>query len=54
MLAMVGDLKKRIDWLRRELRRHDYLYYIQNQPEIGDQQYDELFAELKALEAQHP
>lgn len=51
---MVGDLKKRIDWLRREIRRHDYLYYIQNQPEIGDQQYDALFAELQALEAEHP
>ncbi len=51
---MVGDFKKRIDWLRREIRRHDYLYYIQNQPEISDQKYDELFVELKALEAEHP
>ncbi len=53
-MAMVGDFKKRIDGLRREIRRHDYLYYIQNQPEISDQKYDELFAELKALEAEHP
>jgi DNA ligase (NAD+) len=53
-MAMVGDFKKRIDRLRREIRRHDYLYYIQNQPEISDQDYDKLFAELKALEAQHP
>ncbi len=51
---MVGDVKKRIDWLRRELRRHDYLYYILNRPQITDQQYDELFAELKRLEAEHP
>jgi DNA ligase (NAD+) len=51
---MVGDFKKRTEWLRREIRRHDYLYYIQNQPEISDQDYDQLFAELKALEAQHP
>jgi DNA ligase (NAD+) len=51
---MVGDVKKRIDWLRRELRRHDYRYYILNQPEITDQQYDDLFAELKRLEAEHP
>ena len=51
---MVGDFKKRIDWLRREIRRHDYLYYIQNQPEISDQQYDVLFTEFKALEAEHP
>jgi len=51
---MAGDVAKRIDWLRREIRRHDYLYYILNQPEISDQQYDELFAELKKLEAEHP
>ncbi|MCU0917799.1 MAG: NAD-dependent DNA ligase LigA, partial [Planctomycetes bacterium] len=51
---MVGDDKNRIDGLRREIRRHDYLYYIQNQPEIRDQEYDRLYAELKALEAQHP
>jgi DNA ligase (NAD+) len=43
-----------MDWLRREIRRHDYLYYIQNQPEISDPQYDALYAELKSLEAQHP
>ena len=52
--AMVGDFKQRVDWLRREIRRHDYLYYTRSQPEIGDQQYDALFAELKALEAEHP
>lgn len=51
---MAGDVKKRIDWLRREIRKHDTLYYVLNQPEISDQQYDELFAELKALDAQHP
>jgi DNA ligase (NAD+) len=51
---MVGDFKQRVDWLRREIRRHDHLYYTRNEPEIGDQQYDELFAELKALEAEHP
>jgi DNA ligase (NAD+) len=51
---MVGDFKKRIDWLRREIRRHDFLYYVQNEPEISDQDYDKLFAELKTLEAQHP
>ncbi|MEN6334577.1 MAG: NAD-dependent DNA ligase LigA [Phycisphaerales bacterium] len=50
---MAEDVK-RMDWLRREIRRHDYLYYIQNAPEITDQQYDELFAELKALEKKHP
>jgi DNA ligase (NAD+) len=51
---MAGDVKKRIDRLRREIRKHDGLYYILNQPEISDQQYDELFTELKKLEAEHP
>jgi len=40
--------------LRAEIRRHDYLYYVLNQPEISDSQYDKLFAELKALERANP
>lgn len=51
---MAGDVKKRIDGLRREIRKHDTLYYVHNQPEISDQEYDKLFAELKKLEAEHP
>jgi DNA ligase (NAD+) len=51
---MVKGVKKRVEQLRDEIRRHDYLYYVLNQPEIRDQQYDELFAELKALEQKHP
>ncbi|MBN1509367.1 MAG: NAD-dependent DNA ligase LigA [Sedimentisphaerales bacterium] len=51
---MTGDAKKRTDWLRREIRRHDYRYYVLSQPEISDRQYDDLFAELKALETKHP
>jgi DNA ligase (NAD+) len=47
---MVQDAKKRIEQLRNEIRRHDYLYYVLNQPKISDRQYDALFAELKALE----
>ena len=51
---MAEDIKKRIEQLRSEIRRHDYLYYVLNQPEITDQQYDKLFAELKKLEDAHP
>ncbi|MHC4153351.1 MAG: NAD-dependent DNA ligase LigA [Planctomycetota bacterium] len=47
-------MKKRIQRLRNEIRRHDYLYYVLNQPKINDQQYDKLFAELKALEQANP
>lgn len=40
--------------MRAEIRRHDYLYYVLSQPEISDQQYDKLFAELKSLEERRP
>jgi len=51
---MAKDVKKRIERLRKEIRRHDYLYYVHNKPEITDRQYDKLFAELKALEQANP
>ncbi len=51
---MAKDIQKRIHELRDEIRRHDRLYYVDNAPEISDREYDELFAELKDLEAQHP
>ncbi|MEE9370844.1 MAG: NAD-dependent DNA ligase LigA [Sedimentisphaerales bacterium] len=47
-------MKKQIEQLRKEIRRHDYLYYVHNKPEITDHQYDKLFAELKALEQANP
>ncbi len=40
--------------LRREIRHHDYLYYVLNRPEISDEAYDDLFDELKRLEEEHP
>jgi DNA ligase (NAD+) len=43
-----------IDDLRREIRRHDYLYYVKDRPEISDEQYDRLFAVLKSLEQRFP
>lgn len=45
---------ERIDALRREIRRHDELYYIHARPEISDQQFDALMRELQGLEAAHP
>ena len=51
---MAKDAKKRIEQLRAEIRKHDYLYYVLSRPEISDRQYDKLFAELKALEQAHP
>ena len=40
--------------LRRELERHNRLYYVLDDPEIGDDEYDALLNELRALEAEHP
>src|SRR5262249_52541770 len=40
--------------LREELRRHEHLYYVENAPEIWDEEYDRLERELRDLEARHP
>jgi DNA ligase (NAD+) len=46
--------QKRIDELRRQLEHHGYRYYVLDDPEIGDDAYDALLDELRALEAEHP
>jgi DNA ligase (NAD+) len=48
------EVARRAEELRAEIRRHDYLYYVLNRPEISDEEYDRLFDELKALEAAYP
>ncbi|MDE3035610.1 MAG: hypothetical protein KGJ14_06510, partial [Nitrospirota bacterium] len=45
---------QRIEALRKEIRRHDHLYYVKAKPEISDQAYDRLFRELTDLEAAYP
>lgn len=40
--------------LADEIRRHDYLYYVLDRPEISDAAYDRLFDELRRLETAHP
>ncbi|MFZ9024290.1 MAG: NAD-dependent DNA ligase LigA [Anaerohalosphaeraceae bacterium] len=51
---MADGIADKIQQLRNEIRRHDVLYYVHNAPELSDPQYDKLFAELKALETEHP
>jgi len=46
--------ERRIEELRRLIRRHDHLYYVLAEPEISDFEYDQLFAELVRLEEAHP
>ena len=48
------DEKQRIMQLRRELHEHNYKYYVLNQPEISDQNFDFMMHELQDLEAKHP
>jgi DNA ligase (NAD+) len=51
---MAPSPKSRIAALRKEIARHDELYYQKSAPKISDQAYDALVSELKALEAGHP
>src|SRR5882724_8536550 len=48
------DAEKRIDELREELRHHNYRYYVLDDPEVPDAEYDKLMRELQALESAHP
>ena len=48
------DEKQRIEQLRQELHEHNHRYYVENQPTISDQEFDELMHELQQLEALHP
>src|SRR5580692_4213218 len=40
--------------LRDQLRHHEYLYYVEDAPELTDAQYDVLMNKLKKLESEHP
>jgi len=46
--------KEQIDRLRQEIRHHDWCYYVANEPEISDQEYDRLMEQLLALEERFP
>ena len=46
--------KERIEKLRSEIHYHNHRYYVLDDPEIPDAEYDRLLRELQALEAKHP
>ena len=48
------DAEKRIAALREQLRHHNYRYYVLDDPEVPDVEYDKLMRELQALEKQRP
>jgi DNA ligase (NAD+) len=43
------DVGKKIEVLREKIRRHEYLYYVLDQPEIDDAEFDKLMRQLKDL-----
>jgi DNA ligase (NAD+) len=51
---VADDITRKIEKLREGLRRHERLYYVENNPEISDTQFDLLMRELADLESAHP
>ena len=52
---MVSEsVKKRVEKLREEIEYHNYRYYVLDQPEISDAEYDRMMRELQELEEQYP
>jgi DNA ligase (NAD+) len=54
MPATTRDIEKKIEFLREQIRHHEYLYYVLDHPEISDAEFDKLMRQLKDLEAEHP
>ncbi len=48
------DIGKKIETLREKIRHHEYRYYVLDDPEITDTEFDQLMIQLKKLEAEHP
>ena len=54
MTVASKGVEKKIEALREKIRHHEYLYYVVDNPEISDAEFDKLMRELKDLEAEHP
>jgi DNA ligase (NAD+) len=48
------DVEKKLEALREKIQHHEYRYYVLDDPEITDAQFDQLMNQLKKLEAEHP
>jgi len=53
-LSSTTDVATRADELRRELEYHGHPYYVLDDPDISDSDYDALLNELRDIEAEHP
>src|SRR5579872_2511985 len=54
MATAAKDVEKKIEALRDKIRHHEYRYYVLDDPEISDSEFDQLMIQLKKLEAEHP
>ena len=54
MSATTRDLQTKIEDLRDKIRHHEYRYFVLDDPEISDFDFDKLVERLKKLEAEHP
>lgn len=53
-MAVPREAERRAAFLRGEIERHNYAYYVLDNPTVPDAEYDKLFRELQALEAEYP
>jgi DNA ligase (NAD+) len=53
-MPAVKDFTAKIETLREKIRHHEYLYYVLDQPQISDLEFDRLMQQLKDLESEHP
>ncbi len=54
MASLGKEVEKKIESLREKIRHHEYLYYVVDNPEISDAEFDKLMRQLKDLEGEHP
>src|SRR5579884_51474 len=54
VLRAPSEVQERVEDLRQQIRHHNYLYYVEDQPEISDAAYDALMNELRGLEEKYP
>ena len=54
MATVAKELGKKIEALRDQIRHHEYRYFVLDDPEISDAEFDQLMIQLKKLEAEHP
>src|SRR5438105_15008723 len=47
-------IQKKIEALREKIRHHEYRYYVLDDPQLSDADFDKLMNELKRIEAEHP